>query len=91
MPKAMEAMPEPDASVLLWLWDLLAEVVELKEFNKMDSQSLSQSFGPIMTSLTERHLKKSRLTMMAMFASRVVMFTQRGIEWRLSLRSSTSS
>ncbi|ETO30416.1 hypothetical protein RFI_06704 [Reticulomyxa filosa] len=105
MPTVSAKFPEPHKSVLLWLWDLLADVlliasfflfvlhhsifsvvVELRQFNEMTTQHLAQGFGPLMTHLTERDVKGPRATKNAMFASRVITFFKRGIEWRLSLR-----
>lgn len=88
LPGVVKQIPEPNQSVLLFLWDLLADVVEATQSNRMTSQSLAQAFGPLMTDINGQQLKKQkRATFQALFASRVIVFVKRGIEWRLSIRN----
>ena len=49
----------------------------------MTSQTLAQVFGPVTTSVTQKDIKGNRVSMNALFASRMIALFRRGIESRL--------
>jgi len=76
--KAHESLSEPQHSIIIWLWDLLVEVTEHSEFNKMDIRNLAIIFAPSMFD----HMKFQN-PMLAMDYSRsMVSFCAKAMEWR---------
>lgn len=77
--KGVKEFPEPNKSILLWLWDLCVEVAAHKDINKMGPQNLAIVIGP---NLFNTEAIKNPMAAMT-FSTKVVTFFQRGIEWRL--------
>lgn len=76
--KAMANFPEPNKSILMWLWDLCVEVAEFKETNKMSPQNLAIVIGPNLFNTDSIQNPMAAMT----FSAKVVTFFQRGIEFR---------
>jgi len=77
--KVMVDFPEPNRSILLWLWDLCVEVSAHKDVNKMGPQNLAIVIGPNLFNTDSIQNPMAAMT----FSTKVVTFFQRGIEWRL--------
>jgi len=73
--------PEPAQSILIWLWDLCVEVAEHQETNKMTPQNLAIVIGPNLFNTTTIANPMAAMT----FSGKVVVFFQRGIEWRMEV------
>ena len=73
IPDIISMIPDPNKSILLWLWDLLSDTIEYSMLNKMNSDSLSKSFAPLMIT-NNLNIKL------------IIKFFKYGIEWRLFLR-----
>lgn len=69
---------EPTQSLLLWLWDLCVEVAAYKSENKMTPQNLAIVIGPNLFNTKTFQNPMAAMT----FSGKVVVFFQRGIEWR---------
>jgi len=77
---AMDQFPEPNKSILLWLWDLCVEVAAYSETNKMGPQNLAIVIGPNLFNTDSIQNPMAAMT----FSAKVVTFFQRGIELRMS-------
>jgi len=75
IPDIVSKIPDPNKSILLWLWDLLSDTIEHSMTNKMTTESLAKSMAPNMTTNTN-----SNYNMI------LIAFFKYGIEWRLYLR-----
>eukprot|EP01084_Bolivina_argentea_P097571 175403_1 len=42
----IQLIPDPNKSILLWLWDLLSDTIEYSIINRMNIESLSKSMAP---------------------------------------------
>ena len=73
IPDIILKIPNPNKSILLWLWDLLSDTIEYSISNKMTIESLSKSMAPNM--ITNNQNNKI-----------MIKFFKYGIEWRLFLR-----
>merc|ERR1739838_1170756 len=73
--------PEPAQSILIWLWDLCVEVAEHQATNKMTPQNLAIVIGPNLFNTTSFQNPMAAMT----FSGKVVVFFQRGIEWRIGI------
>merc|ERR1711879_324358 len=76
--QAMDTFPEPNKSILLWLWDLCVEVAAFQETNKMSPQNLAIVIGPNLFNTDSIQNPMAAMT----FSAKVVTFFQRGIELR---------
>jgi len=74
--------PEPAQSILIWLWDLCVEVAEQKGQNKMTPQNLAIVIGPNLFNTLTIINPMAAMT----FSGKVVVFFQRGIEWRMEVQ-----
>jgi len=76
--EAHNHLREPQRSIILWLWDLLAEVSKHSEINKMDTRNLVTVISPCL-------FKPSKFPdpMLAMTYSRKVLtFSEIAVNWR---------
>jgi len=85
MKAVTDAMNEPYASTLIYLWDLLAKVA-MNPNARMGQQSLGKVFGPMCTMVTQQDMKGNRVSMNVLAASRNIAFFRRGIEWRMEVQ-----
>ena len=85
MSDVMQQVPEPYATVTLFLWDLCAEVATNEAATRMGSAQLAGVFGPVCgPRVSAAELKGGRPSMNVLASSKMVAFFRRGIEWRLS-------
>ena len=84
MPECMAAMPEPYATTVMWLFDLLAGVAMNERETKMDAHRLASVFGGICgATVNEKELKGQRMSINVMQGSKMIAFFKRGITWRM--------
>jgi len=81
--KAHESFPEPHCSIILWLWDLLVEVTEYSELNRMSNRNLAIVFAP---SLFNPLKFQNPMQAMA-YSAKVQTFCERALKWRSGLKS----
>jgi len=74
--------PEPAQSILVWLWDLCVEVAAHSATNKMTPQNLAIVIGPNLFNTQSIQNPMAAMT----FSGKVVVFFQKGIEWRKGLQ-----
>ena len=86
MKDVIQAMDEPYASTLCYLWDLLAMVALESKTSKMGQHQLGKVFGPMVTMVTQEDMKGNRVSMNVLGASRMMAMFRRGIEWRMQLK-----
>merc|ERR1712173_571315 len=80
--KSVATFPEPAQSILVWLWDMCVEVAEHSNTNKMTPQNLAIVIGPNLFNTTSFQNPMAAMT----FSGKVVVFFQRGIEWRMQAK-----
>jgi len=81
--KAHKSFPEPHSSIILWLWDLLVEVAEYSDKNKMTNRNLAIVFAPSLFNPL-----KYENPMLAMgYSGKVQTFCERALDWRSNLKS----
>jgi len=81
--KAHESFPEPHCSIILWLWDLLVEVAEYSDINRMSNRNLAIVFAPSVFNPL-----KYQNPMLAMgYSGKVQTFCERALNWRSALKS----
>jgi len=82
--KAMKMFPQPERSLLLWLWDFCGEVAEYSDINKMSVQNLGIVIGPnLFNTLNFENPMKAMD-----FSGKVVTFFQKGVEMRQNAKKS---
>eukprot|EP00485_Elphidium_margaritaceum_P014998 CAMPEP_0202727754 /NCGR_PEP_ID=MMETSP1385-20130828/185280_1 /ASSEMBLY_ACC=CAM_ASM_000861 /TAXON_ID=933848 /ORGANISM="Elphidium margaritaceum" /LENGTH=873 /DNA_ID=CAMNT_0049393997 /DNA_START=52 /DNA_END=2672 /DNA_ORIENTATION=+ len=86
MHEVIQAMDEPFASTLCYLWDLLARVAMNSSQSKMNQNQLGKVFGPMVTMVTKEDVKGNRVSMNVLAASRMMAMFRRGIEWRMQIQ-----
>lgn len=75
---AIKQFPEPQQSLLIWLWDFCVEIAEHEAKNKMGIQNLGIVIGPnLFNTLSFENPMKAMD-----FSGKVVTFFQKGVEWR---------
>jgi len=85
--KAMGQFPEPDRSLLEWLWDFCCEISDFSQVNKMSVQNLGIVIGPnLFNTLNFENPMKAMD-----FSGKVVTFFQKGVEMRNKMRGEVKS
>ena len=75
MKDCVAMMPEPHASTLTYLWDILAKVA-MNPNARMGQQSLGKVFGPMTTLVTQEDMKGNRVSTNVLGASRMIAFLE---------------
>ena len=64
-----------ETALLNWAVDLMADVVEEEEFNKMNARNIAMVFAPNMTQVCERKRKIARISTRKLFAEAQLCFS----------------
>ena len=82
--KAMEAMPEPHKSLMLWLLDLMCDVLDHADVNRMSVRALSVVVSPNLFNF-EMSTDPTQAMQALTFAQKAVVMMQKMLKWRLTV------